>query len=322
MAPTVSIIVPVYNVAAYLPQCLDSIVGQSYAHLEVLLVDDGSTDGSGDICDQWALRDSRIRVIHKANGGLSDARNAALECMTGTLVMMVDSDDYITPDCVETLVKLLDDTRCDIAVGQWQMFDDHTQSQPHNRGNGRVTVFGRDQAIEHIFYQDTLTHSVCSRIFRASLFERLRFPVGMLYEDLAVAYPLMLQVSRVAFTTRVVYLYRQHPSSITGHFTRQRTHVLDILEALEEQVARDNPQFLPAVQSRLLSACFNIMLLCPRDGAYNDIIDRCWRGICRLRWHCVTDRRVRAKNRLGILASLVGKMVFLRLFSGKILKKY
>ena len=100
MDPLISVIVPVYNVKDYLDECLESIVGQSYTHLEILVVDDGSTDGSGDLCDQWAKRDQRIRVIHQPNGGLSAARNAALDVMSGEMVTMVDSDDVLHPSAI------------------------------------------------------------------------------------------------------------------------------------------------------------------------------------------------------------------------------
>ena len=155
MAPTVSVIVPVYNVADYLPQCIDSIVRQTYTRLEVLLVDDGSTDSSGDICDQWAARDARIRVIHKLNGGLSDARNAALDVMTGQMVMMVDGDDYVSDDCVETLVKLMDDTQCDVAIGQWCMFDDNNQPRSSSHSDN-IQVFDREQAINQLGLQPSV----------------------------------------------------------------------------------------------------------------------------------------------------------------------
>ena len=174
--PLVTVIVPVYQVERYLTQCLHSIVSQTYDRLEIWLVDDGSTDGSAQLCDDWAARDSRIHVIHKPNGGLSDARNAALDVMTGDLVMMVDGDDYVGGDCVETLVRVIGDTDSDMAVGQWQMFRDGDSVAPPSSLPGQVKVFTRDQAINKVFYQDTLTNSACSRLFKAALFSGLRFP--------------------------------------------------------------------------------------------------------------------------------------------------
>lgn len=305
-----------------MPQCLESIVRQTYAHLEIILVDDGSTDGSGALCDEYAARDTRIHVIHKANGGLSDARNAALDVMTGDLVMMVDGDDYISNDCIETLLQLLEGTDSDIAVGRWRMFDDANGLPDEQVVEDRVTIYSQQEAIKNIFYQDTLTNSACSRLFRASLFEQVRFPEGMLYEDLAVVYPLLQQVRQVAYTSHLVYYYRQHQSSITGHFTVQRTHVVDILEQLERRLEGERSQFLPAVRSRLLSAYFNILLLCPSTEEFQVVVDRCWKGIKRLRWGCLADIHVRLKNKLGIIASLAGKQPFLWMFRGVTLKKY
>ncbi|MBQ2236263.1 MAG: glycosyltransferase family 2 protein, partial [Muribaculaceae bacterium] len=118
----ISVIVPAYNVEAYLAQCLDSLLAQTYRNLEIIVVDDGSTDGTGALADDYAVADDRVRVIHQRNGGLSAARNAALNVMTGSLVMMVDSDDYVAPNCVATLLHTLESTESDIAMGQWHTF--------------------------------------------------------------------------------------------------------------------------------------------------------------------------------------------------------
>lgn len=313
---TVSVIVPVYNVETYLPQCLQSIVSQSYSQLEVLLVDDGSTDRSGHICDEWASHDQRIRVIHKPNGGLSDARNAALDAMSGEVVMMVDGDDYLQLDAIEQLLDIMQRERGDIAVGGWQLVTEDSEARfTHPTPHSTVHTMSGIDALNKMLYQTQLTHSACGRLFKRDVFDSLRFPVGMLYEDLAVAYPLYRSVKRVAVCDSPYYCYRQRSSSITGHFTLSRTHVLDILENLAAQVADELPQLLPAVRSRQLSAYFNIMLLCPNQAQYHSTIDRCWRGVKSLRWSCLTDRQVRLKNKLGILASVVGKQCFHAFFS-------
>lgn len=312
-SPLITIIVPIYNVAVYMDRCVDSILTQTYRNLEVLLVDDGSTDGSADKCDQWALRDPRIKVIHQSNGGLSQARNAALDAMTGQYVTMVDGDDYIVPHCVATMLELASSTGADVVAAGWCLFADGTSPKPS--GDAHTTVFTPAQAIDEVFYQHTLTNSACSKLYAASLWHDLRFPAGMLYEDLAVIYDLLSLASKVAHTSEELYMYRQRQEgSITSSFSRQRTHVLDIMEQLEARVEAEAPQHLKAVRSRLLSAYFNIMLLCPQDGTMDDIIDRCWTGIKRLRTGCLLDSRVRAKNKAGIILSYLGQQA-LRFFS-------
>lgn len=304
--PLITIIVPIYNVAVYMDRCVDSILTQTYRNLEVILVDDGSTDGSAAMCDQWAQRDSRIKVIHQSNGGLSQARNTALDAMTGQYVTMVDGDDYIAPHFVETMLGLAGNTGADVVSSGWTLFDDGTSPKPSS--DAHITTFTPAQAIDEVFYQHTLTNSACSKLYAASLWHDLRFPAGMLYEDLAVIYSLLSLASKVVHTSEHLYMYRQRQEgSITSSFSRKRTHVLDIMEQLEERVEAEAPQHLKAVRSRLLSAYFNIMLLCPQDGTMDDIIDRCWTGIKRLRNGCLLDPRVRAKNKAGIILSYMGQ---------------
>lgn len=317
--PLVSVIVPVYNVEQYLERCLQSIVSQTYANLEIIVVDDGSTDGCPGLCDQWAEKDNRIKVIHKTNGGLSDARNAALNVMTGELVTMVDSDDWIEPNYVSTLLRLMRDTDADIAVGGWAEVDENGNiagfiSTPEKK----PIVYSREQALQDIFYQKDLTHSAWGRLYHAALFDQLRYPVGMLYEDLAIAYTLYSRTTRVAQCFTPLYNYLQRSTSILGTFKTQRTHVLDILDALETQVKKQEPKLLPAVRSRRLSAHFNILLLCPDKPEYKSIRDRCWNGIRQLRTKCFIDPHIRLKNRLGIMASMLGKSRFVKVFSNHI----
>lgn len=294
---------------------MSSIVCQTYERLEILVVDDGSTDGCPAMCDAWAARDRRITVVHKSNGGLSDARNAALDVIKGSLVTMIDSDDSVEPEYISTLLKLMMQTDADVAVCGWrEVYDDgsigFTTPVSH-----KMQVYTGTQTLNAIFYQKRLTHSAWGRLYKSSLFTHLRYPVGMLYEDLAIAYSLYGKVTRVAQCFTPLYNYLQRPTSILGAFKPQRTHVLDILDALEAQVAAEGSPLLPAVQSRRLSAHFNILLLCPSTPQFEPVRRRCSTVIKQLRTRCLFDPHVRLKNRLGILASFMGMNTFYRLFS-------
>lgn len=306
--PLITIIVPIYNVAVYIDRCVDSLLHQDYRNLEIILVDDGSTDGGSLVCDKWGKRDPRVKVIHQANGGLSAARNAALDIMTGDYVTMLDGDDFVSTAFVSTLLNIINTTGASIAAAQWTLFTDGTE--PHiDTTPGKLTTFTSVQAINDVFYQHTLTNSACCKLFKSSLFHDVRFPVGMLYEDLAVIYDLLRQAPAVVHTSQSLYYYRQRNFSITdGIYNPKRTHVLDITEQLEQRMAAEAPQHLAAVRSRRLSACFNIMLL---HGASDDVTARCWAGIKALRWQCLVNPHVRAKNKIGILLSLLGKQAVL-----------
>ena len=309
MEPLVSVIVPVYNAVQFLGQCLDSIVAQSYGHLEIIVVDDGSDDGSGELSDQWAARDSRIRVIHQPNGGHSAARNTALDVMRGDLVMMVDSDDIVHPQFVTTLLDVMQHSHADIAVGGYVPF--YGPESPHFKptsGTPSFQTLTQEEAILAVFYQHGLTHSPWGRLFKASLFKDIRFPLGIIYEDLAIIYPLLKQCQCVAVTGTVLYGYRQHANNSMRVFSHRRTAVLDVCENLEQTMQAQAPQYLRAVRSRLLSAYFNMLLLCNQHDRdeYRQVDERCWTGIKRLRWNCLLDKSVRLKNKLGILVSYCG----------------
>jgi len=309
MEPLISVVVPAYNAVAFLDQCLKSIVAQSYQRLEILVVDDGSTDGTGPLCDRWAEQDQRIRVIHQPNGGHSAARNTALDVMTGELVMMVDSDDVLHPEFASTLLDALRQSDADIAVGRYVAFEGAVPSFPVLKGQCPVRYFDQHEALLAVFYQHGLTHSPWGRLFKASLFEEIRFPLGIIYEDLAIIYPLLQKCRQVVAVDAVLYGYRQHESNSMRVFSPHRADVLDVCERLEKQMLHDDPQYLKAVRSRLLSAYFNIMLLSHQDKSsdHSQLENRCWAGIKRLRLACLADGRVRAKNKLGILTSFMGR---------------
>lgn len=309
MSPLISVVVPVYNVAQYLDQCLESIVNQTYRNQEILVVDDGSTDGSGAMCDRWTERDERIHVFHQPNGGLSAARNTALDNMKGEIVTMVDSDDLIHPDFISTLLRLMQQHEADIAVAGYQPFYDREAHLPPLESSYKVQQYGRHEALMSIFYQQGLTHSAWGRLYKSSLFDGVRYPVGLLYEDLAVIYPLLLHVNTVVKIDKALYGYRQREASILQTFSAKRAAVLDICEHLEQTISRDDPEYLDAIRSRLLSAYFNILLLCHQDKVndHGQLADRCWQGIKRLRCRCLNDKNVRGKNKMGILASFMGR---------------
>ena len=303
----VSIIIPVYNVQDYLARCVDSVLTQTYTDLEIILVDDGSIDISGDICDEYALHDARVRVIHKENGGLSDARNAGLDVARGNYVAFIDADDYVHPSFVELLLKTINETGAQIAVSTWQELKDGDKPRKVRTKRPRCTILTQEEAISSVFYQKKLNHSACSRIFETQLFNNLRFPEGMLYEDLAIIYPLLCKVEKVALINTPMYYYMHRQGSIITTMSLRRTHVLDHIERIEEQVTDEAPQYLPAVRSRHLSACFNMLRLMPVDDPkWQATKERCWNYIKNMRFLCIKDSKVRLKNKIACLLSYFG----------------
>lgn len=202
----ISVIVPVYNVEKYLSRCLDSIINQTFSDLEIICINDGSTDNSSRILDDYANKDKRIKVISKANGGLSDARNTGLKYVSGQYVSFIDSDDWIDVEYYEHLMYLLEYNNADIAVAGMRKVRNGKFSENTNSN------FVTDDFIEKI--ENLPNGSVCDKLFKVSLFENIEFPIGRFYEDNIVLVKVMHKSNVVAFSNFVSYYYFLNQSSI------------------------------------------------------------------------------------------------------------
>lgn len=234
--PLISVIVPVYNVELYLKRCVESITTQSYKNLEIILVDDGSTDGSAIICDELSQQDDRIRVFHQANKGLSGARNKGLDEMRGDWVLFVDSDDYISPDCVEVLYGLIDDN-VPIASGNWLRTDNPNLNFSMIQKSKESTIITGRQAMEIIYGCGPRLFSIVAwgKLFSKTCFQELRFREGIIHEDEELMWKLLYRCKQVAVTQKVVYAYVMSANSIMrSDFSRRRLIYLDILAEREE----------------------------------------------------------------------------------------
>ena len=218
-------------------------------------------------------------------------------------------EDVLHPDAVSILLQAIQAHHADVAIGSFVVFDGKDVNWPTITNEKTVRHYDSQAALKAIYYQDKLTNSSCWRLFKASLFDDVRYPVGKYYEDLAIVYPLYKKCSLVVGIDDAVYGYRQRNDSILGRFSLKRADVLDICEQLERQVQTEDVELLHAVRSRLLSAYFNILLLSYQDKEqdFKELQDRCWKGIKRLRHNCLIDSNVRPKNKAGIIASYLGR---------------
>ena len=210
----ISVIVPIYMVEAYLHCCVDSILDQSYKNLEIILVDDGSPDNCPAICDKYAEKDERVRVIHKKNGGLSDARNAGMLASTGEYLMFVDSDDWLEKGAVSLLYQLLVEYNAQIAVGGMQRVEDQTNIVLQSEFNGEKHIenMTKTQAMKKFFQNGC---AAWGRLYHRSVHSGIKFPVGEINEDEAIVLPLLARCSMVVQTNEIVYNYRCRAESIT-----------------------------------------------------------------------------------------------------------
>lgn len=214
MNETVSVIVPIYKVEKYLGECIRSLIQQTYRNLEIILVDDGSPDSCGEMCDQFAKLDSRIKVIHKENGGLSDARNVGICAATGDYIGFVDSDDYVDSRFYEYLLSLVKKYDADIAECYSIMFRDG--EEPSGTIIDGTKVFMPREWITETNLGQFLSCVAWNKIYKRELFNGITYPLGVHYEDEATTYRVVYKATRIVRGESRLYFYRQRENSITG----------------------------------------------------------------------------------------------------------
>ena len=218
--PLISVIVPIYNVEDYLNKCVDSIIGQTYKNLEIILVDDGSPDNCPELCDEYSRIDKRVKIIHKKNGGLSDARNEGMKIATGDYISFIDSDDYVPNNYIEELLKgyTRDDADisiCDIKV----IYNDREVIEKSIKG---------DEVNQLNAIDTPYAASACNKLFKSEIIKKFPFEVGKINEDIAVVIPIIANSNKIAYITSTTYNYVQRDTSIQGvSFTDKRYDVFD-----------------------------------------------------------------------------------------------
>ncbi|MDD9148995.1 MULTISPECIES: glycosyltransferase family 2 protein [unclassified Sporolactobacillus] len=244
MKPLISVVVPVFNVEKYLPRCIESIIRQSYKDLEILLVDDGSSDGSGRICDQYGKIDKRIKVIHKKNGGLSDARNVGIDLARGNYIGFVDSDDYIHEDMYLSLYDTIRLNGCDIAeVGYQTFFHDDDIKDPDDYS--RVILYTKQQAVIGAIVNHQCQTYVWNKLYKKELWNKVRFPKGKLFEDEFTTYKIFNRSAKVAVLNKKMYYYFQREKSIAHTFSIKTLDHCEALNQMMRFIESEYPEALP-----------------------------------------------------------------------------
>ena len=251
----ISVIVPVYKVEAYLDKCVQSIVDQTYKNLEIILVDDGSPDRCGELCDAWAAKDGRIRVVHKKNGGLSDARNAGMAIATGEYMGFIDSDDYIAPDMYRLLLERLTADDSDIAAcGVEMIFEDGMPPRMLTPAGCHVLDNGR--AIEAVVREGLLLEPVWYKLYKTDLIRDISFAVGKCHEDVFWSWQAVARAKKVSIFDAPCYYYLQRSGSIMGEkFSEKRLDAIEAKCLRLEYLTSHYPELVPAALCGLHFEC-------------------------------------------------------------------
>ena len=227
----ISIIVPVYNVQDYLHSAMESLIRQTYKNFEVILVNDGSTDNSGELCNWYAENHENVYVFHKKNGGLSDARNFGVEKATSDWIVFLDPDDYFEVDALELLVKIQERYNADLIstkVKSTSTYGDYNSNHIKESDYSNLRVFSKEESLELMFQDKIATVSACAKLYRKSILEKAPFPTGKIYEDFFVVAKHLRLAKRIVISPVVTYHYYRRPGSIVqSQFTDKRFDFFD-----------------------------------------------------------------------------------------------
>ena len=260
--PLISVIIPVYKTEKYLDRCVSSVVDQTYKNLEIILVDDGSPDRCPEMCDEWAKKDDRIKVIHKENGGLSDARNAALDVMKGDYVTFIDSDDWVSEYYCSILMNGIESDSADISVVDYKRVGDNDtiDTVPSNMS----ILINSSKAIDNLFYDKQIMFvTAWGKLYRALLFSGIRFPFGKLHEDDFTTYKLYHKANGISVSCDKLYAYYVNENSIIGKYSLKRLDALDAQSEKLSFIKENYPEKVDiAAQSYFASCRFHFQMLC------------------------------------------------------------
>ena len=310
--PEVSVIIPIYNTEQFLKDCLNSVLAQTFTDFEIITVDDGSTDNSTAIVEQFAAKDNRIVIIHQENKGLSEARNTGIKVARGNWVTFVDSDDMLAPNFLQKLLNAATQNKANIACCDKLLFWGKAEIERVNSTTALTTTLSPEKALERALYQKKgPDYSAWSKLFDAKIWQNRRFTPGIYFEDMDCIPQVLLEAEKVAFVPEPLYLNRRHDSSILATaYNRKKAELLDIAERICTLVDGKGPELNRAAHSNLFSASCSILMRTPDTDEFRDFRTRAWKHIKEFRLDTLFNANSRTRNKMAALISFSGKVLF------------
>lgn len=263
----VSIVIPAYNCGSYIKKCVESLLNQTYRNIEVIVVNDGSTDDTQGILAEVAKQDDRVIVINKMNEGVARARNKGGKKATGEYIMFVDGDDFVSDTYVETMLTLLMKYQADMAICNLQTFYDEPDISPRHKVQKKEKVYNNVEALEKLLYRDTISSSPCNKIMKREIFLKYPFPENTLYEDFGIVYRWLADSNTIVHTSEKLYYYLLRQGSAQhSKFRSQKMDLYKLSEEILEYVKENFPVIIDAAYNRMFVSCLQLL----RDIPVND----------------------------------------------------
>ncbi|MBM7617961.1 glycosyltransferase involved in cell wall biosynthesis [Weissella uvarum] len=310
----VSIVVPIYNVEQYIDKVIQSILQQTYTDFELLLIDDGSTDASGELAKKYATYDSRVHYHYKANGGLADARNYGMQFVTSKWINFIDGDDEVTPDYLAHLIAAKEATNADIVVARFFNLAENKHidevTWPENESN--LVIESADDSLKTILAQKRFEVSAWAKLYNFNLFEHIQYPFGKLYEDFLTTTKLIDHADKVAFIDNQDYAYRVRENSISaGQFMPKKMDGAELSEEMIAYVKKYRPDALSYAYARAFSTVSSLYLQMPvPNQTYQQEEKKLWQLMQKYRSHFIFNRHIRMKTLLAGWLSYLGARPF------------
>ena len=318
--PLVSIIVPAYNVEHYIKKCMQSLLKQTYQNIEIILVDDGSTDKTLEICSKYSEKDARVRVYHQKNSGQAVARNFAFSVAQGEYIIYVDSDDYVSIKYVEKLLDQALKYQADIVECYAQKFWNGGKKGRFKIEHQEIKVYSASKALEEFCYQRKFNAAPWAKIIRKELLNDLPFPSNTGYEDMAIMYRLIGKAKRIVLLPEVLYFYRQHDGS-TMHtdFSDKKVDRIRIAEKFKYYIEENYPENIKAMKTRYLLAQLQLLMDLPYNKEYSKLRKQIKDNIKLIRLDVIKDSKSKTNIRLMAVTSYLGMPMLMGL--GRLYKK-
>lgn len=318
MSNLISVVVPIYNVKDYLEECLESLIKQSYASFEVLMVNDGSTDESESICLKYAQKDERFKYFYKQNGGLSDARNYGIDRAAGNYITFLDSDDYVEMNYLEELYNGLVNNDADISIVQYHRVDELGNTYL-DLALGSSALFSTKDALLNMFYQRNISVSASAKLYKVELFDEIRFVRGRLYEDILTVPLLLKKAAKVYYSNKILLNYRVRSNSITeSKFTPRSIHMLENALKIAEEF--NDESIMKATKAYVFGKASILFYQISTQTDKNQFVEEkknIWNTIKEYRKMNIMNSEARSLNRVAAFISYFGKGIFLLAFKVK-----
>lgn len=316
----VSVIVPVYNVEQYIEECINSLIRQTHANVEIILIDDGSTDNSKDICDFYQNEDNRIKVVHQRNAGQAAARNHGIAIAKGEYLLFVDSDDYVSEQYIKNLLEIAIVYKADVVTCYEQKFWNSKAKNIEKIKNRNISVYTASEALELLCYQKEFSQGPCGKLIKNTIMTNIRFPLNVGYEDMAVVYKMFDCANLIVRVPEYLYFYRQRANS-TMHqkYTKKKLDRLIVTKEMQTFIMSKYSENENAMNARFLLSNMQVLMELPFNRKYLSIRKEVAYNLRTVRRSVIKDKKAKVYIRLMAVMSYGG--IFFLMCLGRVYKK-